>query len=303
MKPNQPVIIAVVLTVAVIAAAMGYFARQLASRPDEARVLALIEDHLNAKKKNEQTVKQTNTLTEKDIVALIDQRLARQNKSRELSDKEFNARVERGIVAFIDKQRREEQERPNQLARNVPPPSKDDHVYGNSTAPITLIEYSDFECPYCKRFHDTAKQLVDRSDGKVDLVYRHFPLDFHNPGAEKEAEASECVAELGGNGAFWKFADAIYTRTHSNGKGFPLENLAPLAVELGLDKDAFQKCLDSGRMAARVRHDLDTGTKAGVQGTPGNILRNNRNGEVVAVQGAQPYERLSEAVQTLLNAR
>jgi len=303
MKPNQPVIIAVVLTVAVIAAAMGYFARQLASRPDEARVLALIEDHLNAKKKNEQTVKQTNTLTEKDIVALIDQRLARQNKSRELSDKEFNARVERGIVAFIDKQRREEQERPNRLARNVPPPSKDDHVYGNSTAPITLIEYSDFECPYCKRFHDTAKQLVDRSDGKVDLVYRHFPLDFHNPGAEKEAEASECVAELGGNGAFWKFADAIYTRTHSNGKGFPLENLAPLAVELGLDKDAFQKCLDSGRMAARVRHDLDTGTKAGVQGTPGNILRNNRNGEVVAVQGAQPYERLSEAVQTLLNAR
>jgi len=303
MKPNQPVIIAVVLTVAVIAAAMGYFARQLASRPDEARVLALIEDHLNAKKKNEQTVKQTNTLTEKDIVALIDQRLARRNKSRELSDKEFNARVERGIVAFIDKQRREEQERPNRLARNVPPPSKDDHVYGNSTAPITLIEYSDFECPYCKRFHDTAKQLVDRSDGKVDLVYRHFPLDFHNPGAEKEAEASECVAELGGNGAFWKFADAIYTRTHSNGKGFPLENLAPLAVELGLDKDAFQKCLDSGRMAARVRHDLDTGTKAGVQGTPGNILRNNRNGEVVAVQGAQPYERLSEAVQTLLNAR
>lgn len=144
---------------------------------------------------------------------------------------------------------------------------------------------------------------MDRSDGKVDLVYRHFPLDFHNPGAEKEAEASECVAELGGNATFWKFADAVYTRTHSNGKGFPLENLAPLAVELGLNQEAFRQCLDSGRMAARVRRDLDSGTKAGVQGTPGNILRNNRTGEVIAMQGAQPYERLSEAAQKLLKAQ
>jgi protein-disulfide isomerase len=301
MKPHQPVIIAIVLAAALIAA-VGYFARQLASRPDEARVLALIEDRLNAQQKQEQPALQANALTEKGILAMIDKRLAQQ-KSTELSDKDFNARVERGIVAFIDKQRREEQERPNRLARNVPPPAKDDHVYGNATAPITLIEYSDFECPYCKRFHDTAKQLVDRSDGKVDLVYRHFPLDFHNPGAEKEAEASECVAQLGGNVAFWKFADAVYTRTRSNGKGFPVDNLAPLAVELGLDKDAFQKCLDSGRMAARVRHDLDTGTKAGVQGTPGNILRNNRTGEVIAVHGAQPYERLSEAAQKLLKAQ
>jgi len=299
MKPNQAAIIAIVLAVAAIAAT-GYFARQLASRPDEARVLALIQDRLNAQQQ-EARPPSTAALTEKDVVALIDQRLAQQ-KRPELSDKEFNDRVARGIVAFIDKQRREEQERPNRLARNVPPPAKDDHVYGDAAAPVTLIEYSDFECPYCKRFHDTAKQLVDRSGGKVDLVYRHFPLDFHNPGAEKEAEASECVAELGGNVAFWKFADAVYTRTRSNGKGFPLENLPPLAVELGLDKDAFQKCLDSGRMAARVRYDLETGTKAGVQGTPGNILRNNRTGEVLAVPGAQPYERLNEAVQKLLKA-
>jgi len=302
MKPNQPVIIAIVLAAALIAAALGYFAQELASRPDEARVLALIQDRLNAQKKQEQPAQQANALTEKDIVAMIDKRLAQQPRP-ELSDKDFNARVERGIVAFIDKQRREEQERPNRLARNVPPPSKDDHVYGDPAAPVTLIEYSDFECPYCKRFHDTAKQLVDRSGGKVDLVYRHFPLDFHNPGAEKEAEASECVAELGGNDAFWKFADAIYARTRSNGKGFPVENLAPLAVEIGLKQGAFRQCLDSGRMAARIRHDVDTGTKAGVQGTPGNILRNNRTGEVIAVQGAQPYERLSEAVQKLLKAQ
>ncbi len=299
--PKYLVTIAVAIAVA-SAIATGYMARQVASRPDEARVLALIQDRLNAQKQEERPPSAAE-LTKKDVVALIDQRLAQQNKSHEMSDKEFNARVERGIVAFIDKQRRAEQERPNRLARNAPPPSKDDHVYGNAAAPVTLIEYSDFECPYCKRFHDVAKQLVDRSGGKVDMVYRHFPLDFHNPGAEKEAEASECVAELGGNAAFWKFTDAIYARTRSNGKGFPVENLPPLAIELGLDKDAFQKCLDSGRMAARVRHDLETGVKAGVQGTPGNILRNNRTGEVLAVHGAQPYERLNEAVQKLLKAQ
>jgi protein-disulfide isomerase len=167
---------------------------------------------------------------------------------------------------------------------------------------VTLIEYSDFECPFCKGFHTTAKQLVDRSNGQVNWAYRHFPLDMHNPGAKKEAEASECAAELGGNDAFWKFAEAVYTRTHSNGKGFPIENLVPLAVELGLNQDAFRQCLDSGRMAPRIQHDADSGAKAGVAGTPGNILLNTRTGKVAAVSGAQPYARLNDAVQQLLQA-
>jgi protein-disulfide isomerase len=302
MKSNRPLILVIVLAVAIVSAAMGYFAQQLASRPDEARVLALIDERVKAQTNGGQPAEQHAALTEKDVIALIDQRLGQQ-KGGELSDKEFNARVERGIVAFVEKQRREAQDRPNQLARNVPPPGKNDHVYGKASAPVTLIEYSDFECPYCKRFHDIAKQLVDRSDGQINLVYRHFPLSFHNPGAEKEAEASECVAELGGNDAFWKFTDAIYARTRSNGKGFPVENLAPLAAELGLNQGAFRQCLDSGKMAARVRHDLETGAKAGVEGTPGNILRNNRNGKVLAAHGAQPYERLSEAAQKLLQMK
>ncbi|MHB8534726.1 MAG: DsbA family protein [Sulfuricaulis sp.] len=302
MKSNRPLII-VVVAAAIIVAAVGYLARELASRPDEARVVALIDRHLNAQKNEANPAVQHGALTEKEVIALIDERLGQRKEGPELSEKEFNARVERGIVAFIEKQRREAQDRPNQLARNVPPPGTDDHVYGNTAAPVSLIEYSDFECPYCKRFHDTAKQLVDRSGGKINLVYRHFPLSFHNPGAEKEAEASECVAELGGNKAFWKFTDAVYARTRSNGKGFPVENLAPLAVELGLKQEAFRQCLDSGRMAARVQHDVETGTKAGVEGTPGNILRNNRTGQVQAAHGAQPYERLSEIAQKLLKAR
>lgn len=301
MKPNHPLVIAIVIAVAIIAVVLGYLVRQLESRPDEARVVALIEERLKAPSQAAPAPEKLNIPTEQDIAAMIEKRLARQ-KPHDLSEQEFNARVERGIVAYINKQRQAQQERPNQLAKNVPPPAKDDHLYGNPAAPVTLIEYSDFECPFCKGFHTTAKQLVDRSNGQVNWVYRHFPLDMHNPGAKKEAEASECVAELGGNGAFWKFTDAVYTRTHSNGNGFPIANLVPLAVELGLNQEAFRQCLDSDRMAPRIQRDIDSGAKAGVQGTPGNILFNSRTGKVVAEQGAQPYARLNDAVQQLLKA-
>ncbi|MHB8621748.1 MAG: DsbA family protein [Sulfuricaulis sp.] len=301
MKPNHPLVIAIVIAITVIVVEVGYLMRQLASRPDTAQVVALIEQHLNAPGQTVPSPQKLNIPTEQDIDAMIDKRLAQQ-KPHELSEQEFNARVERGIIAFIDKQHRTAQDRPNQLAKKVPPPTKSDHIYGNLKAPVSLIEYSDFECPFCKIFHTTAKQLVDRSNGQVNWVYRHFPLDMHNPGATKEAEASECAAELGGNAVFWKFADAIYERTHSNGNGFPVANLVPLAVELGLNQEAFRQCLDSGRLASRIQHDIATGTKAGVQGTPGNILMNTRTGKVVSMQGAQPYESMSAAVQHLLKS-
>jgi protein-disulfide isomerase len=111
--------------------------------------------------------------------------------------------------------------------------------------------------PFCKRFHATPKELVQAYAGKVNWVYRHFPLAFHNPGAQKQAEASECANELGGNDAFWKYSDAIYARTQSNGKGFPLTQLAPLATEIGLDGETFRQCLDSGKYTARVQEDLE----------------------------------------------
>lgn len=217
--------------------------------------------------------------------------------------------IEAGLERYIQKQRQaqeaaraQQQRAANEKAKNVRPVSQPrDHIFGNPDAVVSLIEYSDFECPYCKRFHPTAREMVESYGGKVNWVYRHFPLAFHNPGAQKQAEASECASELGGNEAFWKYIDRIYERTTSNGTGFPIANLVPLAQEIGLDESAFQACLDSGKYAARVQEDFVDGSRSGISGTPGNILLNNQSGEVALKPGAVPLSALKVEVDRLLN--
>ena len=144
--------------------------------------------------------------------------------------------------------------------------------------------------------------MVEAYDGKVNWVYRHFPLSFHDPGATKQSVASECAGELGGNDLFWKYTDGIYARTRSGGKGFPESRLIPLAEELGLDAAAFKECLLSGRHMARIQADLTEGRQAGISGTPGNILINNRTGEVRVQSGAAPIATMRAAVDQLLPA-
>ena len=216
--------------------------------------------------------------------------------------------IEAGIQQYVRNQQaaqrkaREEQLRlAKEKAKNVRRVSAEqDHIYGNPDATISLIEYSDFECPFCKRFHPTPKQVVEAYKGQVNWVYRHFPLDIHKPLAQKEAEASECANELGGNDAFWRYSDLLYERTTSNGKGLPMESLVPMAEELGLDKGKFQECLDSGRYTETVQEYFREGTKSGVTGTPGNILLNNQTGAIELISGAVPFDALKKAIDQLL---
>ncbi|MDP1721771.1 MAG: DsbA family protein [Candidatus Gottesmanbacteria bacterium] len=188
---------------------------------------------------------------------------------------------------------------PTQDAKDVPKVTKDDHVRGDRNARIALVEYSDIECPFCKRFHPTAQQVVDAYKGKVMWVYRHYPLAFH-ANAQKEAEASECANELGGNDAFWKYLDAVYDRTTSNGTGFALDKLVPIAVEIGLNEAKFKGCLDSGRYASHVKDDMNGGSKAGVTGTPGNILLDTKTGKTNLIPGAVPFETMKAAIDEML---
>ena len=172
---------------------------------------------------------------------------------------------------------------------------------GNPNAEISIIEYSDFECPYCQAFHKTPKVVLEQYQGRVNWVYRHFPLEFHNPVAQKTAEASECVAELGGNEAFWAFTDATYERGPVNNEAKALEDIRYMVKQLGIDETAFSTCLDSSKYAERVIEDLKEGSSIGINGTPGTVLLHNDNGAVRLISGAVPPESLAASIEQLLN--
>ncbi|MSU75741.1 MAG: hypothetical protein EXS55_04490 [Candidatus Magasanikbacteria bacterium] len=180
----------------------------------------------------------------------------------------------------------------------VPPLTKDDHVRGDSNAPLTLIEYSDYECPFCQRFHPTMLKVMEQYKGKVKWVYRHYPLSFHQ-NAQKEAEAAECMAELGGVNGFWKYTDAIFERSQTGGTGFALADLGPLAKELGVNQQKFQTCLDSGKYAGKIKDQTDSGGAAGINGTPGTFIISAK-GQATLITGAQPFEQVKAAIDAAL---
>ncbi len=169
-----------------------------------------------------------------------------------------------------------------------------DYVRGNKNAPVTVIEYSDMECPFCKKFHPAMLKVMQEYEGKVNWVYRHFPLSFH-PSAQKAAEAVECVGKLGGAKKYWSFIDKIFESvTPASGSGFQLDKLAPLAKEVGVSESKFKTCLDSGEMAAKVQADMQEGAGFGVNGTPTSFV----NG--TPVEGAVPFESLKAAIDAAL---
>lgn len=179
--------------------------------------------------------------------------------------------------------------------------SKDEYIYGDPKAQLTIIEYSDTECPYCKRFHLNPKQVVDESNGKVNWVYRHFPLSFH-VNAQKQAEAIECAGSLGGSKKHWDYLNKIFEKTASGGTGFDNTNLTPLAKEVGLDEKKFKECLDSGKMAQKVQSDFQEGQAAGVDGTPGNILL-RKDGKNLLVPGAVSAAELKQEIEKLASQK
>ncbi|NQV88092.1 MAG: DsbA family protein [Parcubacteria group bacterium] len=148
-----------------------------------------------------------------------------------------------------------------------------DHILGDPNANVILVEYSDTECPYCKQFHGTMNKLMDDfgKDSKLAWVYRHFPIPQLHPKAQKEAEATECANELGGADKFWQYINKIYEITPSNNNLDPKE-LTNTAVALGLDKTAFNSCLDSGKYASRIDRDYKNAILIGARGTPASVL-------------------------------
>ncbi|MBU0998436.1 DsbA family protein [Patescibacteria group bacterium] len=183
-------------------------------------------------------------------------------------------------------------------AKKVPGVKDSDHILGNKDADVAIIVYDDWECPYCKIFHETAKQAVEEYGGKVSLVYRQFPLDMLHQKARTEAEASECVAKLGGNDAFWKFIDLVLETTTSN-DGLDLTLLPKFATQAGVNLTDYNACVKDGDTKEIVEKQIQEGQDAGVAGTPGSYAV-NKKGEVWQIPGAVPLEMLKATIDEAL---
>ena len=181
--------------------------------------------------------------------------------------------------------------------------SANDHIRGNPDAPIKIVEYSDTECPFCKRFHDTMKQVMDEygKSGKVAWVYRQFPLIQLHPKAPKEAEALECANELGGSDKFWAYTDRLYEVTPSN-NGLDSTELPKIAQYVGLNVNKFNTCLNSGKYAQHVEQDAQNAQATGGNGTPWSIVV-AKNGKKYPLSGAQPYASVKALIEQALQEK
>lgn len=164
------------------------------------------------------------------------------------------------------------------------PIADDDPALGPANAPVTLVEFSDFQCPFCLRVAPTLKQLREAYGDRIRIVWKDFPLTSIHPQAFKAAEAAHCARE---QGKFWEFHDVLF----ANQQALLVESLKQYAVDLGLDAAAFNTCLDTSKYNDRVQQHMGIGTGLGVNSTPTTFVNGRR------VTGAQPYEVFSAIIE------
>jgi protein-disulfide isomerase len=171
----------------------------------------------------------------------------------------------------------------------LPVSDQRDHIQGPQRAPVTLVEYGDYECPYCGQAHYVLKDLTAALPDQVRLVFRNFPLSQIHPHAEQAAEAAEAA---GAQGKFWEMHDTLY----ENQDALEEEDLLGYAQQLGLDLDRFQLELFQRVYAPRVREDFISGVRSGVNGTPSFFINGRRH------EGAWDLRSLTAAILANMNA-
>lgn len=167
---------------------------------------------------------------------------------------------------------------------------KNDHIRGNENAKISIVEFSDFECPFCGRFHNTMQQVIEKYGDDVNWVYRHFPLESIHANARPAAIASECAAE---QGKFWEFTDAVFENQSALSGGFD-----SIATQVGLNLSKFNTCVNSGKYDEVVTLDSEEAQAAGGRGTPYSILI-DQDGNNVPINGAQPFSEVDRLLSEL----
>lgn len=179
----------------------------------------------------------------------------------------------------------------------------DDPVKGNPDAEVTIVEFSDFQCPFCLRFYDQTLPLIQKNyidTGKIKFVYRDFPIDNLHPNARPAHIAAECADE---QGKFWDYHDILFERV-DEWQRLPMTNLGDKFVayadELELEQSSFISCLESPTIAQEVQTDYLDGGRYGVTGTPAFFVGTEKDGFIL-ISGAQPYSSFQTSIDSLLN--
>ena len=218
--------------------------------------------------------------------------------SGSLTKQQFNARVAQALedirTAQLIGEIKAKKEKYANAANTVP---EERHLYGNVNARFVIKEFSDLECPYCKRFFETPKAVADRSNGQVAVEWFHTPLSFHDPVATNEAVVTECVAKLGGNRAFWASLQHIFDTTYGNGQGTPILGNIPKAFEL--NDDAYLTCINDKSIISKIEKSKQLAASYGISGTPASVIVDTKTGHSVTVSGAQDASALMNAIENL----
>lgn len=179
------------------------------------------------------------------------------------------------------------------------PISESDHIMGNPNADIIIVEYADFECPYCKEFQKTMDKIMDLygKKGEVAWVFRHFPIVESHPNAMEAAIASECVAEIRGQESFWRFADVIFSISNLTSEKIDL-----VVKNFGISEEEYGRCKNSNHHKVKIERDIADGDKLyefeNDFGTPYNIIF-SKNGTSLTVMGSLPLENMVEIIDSL----
>lgn len=218
----------------------------------------------------------------------------------QMSDEELQGKIDAGIEAYVEKKIQEQNG--EQPTGNVPDSVAvdvnmdelvdDDAVLGDKNAPITMIEFSDYECPFCFRyFNDSYPKIIEKyvNTGKMKIVFRDYPLNFHQ-GAFPSALAAECVRDQSDDAKYFEMHDKIFSDQANLNK----ETFITYVNELGLDEAKFTKCFDDQKFSDEIYADLADGQSAGIKGTPGFFI----NGQLVS--GAQPFEVFEAVIEEQL---
>ena len=180
------------------------------------------------------------------------------------------------------------------------PVTEADYIRGNPNAPILMVEYSDYDCPFCKRYHNTMNQIMNEYGvtGRLAWVYRQFPMADLHPNSPKISEAALCVGDIGGNEAFWTFTDLIFNE-RSLEEPTNVTRLPAYAEEAGVSRTDYIACMDSDRMEEAVLASVEDGYNAGARGTPYTVIIVGN--EEAVINGAQPYEVVKGIVANLID--